>query len=778
MRGPALLFFYLKNMMKRIGCMLTFFFIHIQLFSQSIQGSVRDSLQPLPFATILLLNADDSSRLKGTLSNEQGMYRFDNIKSGVYLLSVQMIGYIRIYTSVQINGNIIRNFLLSADNKLLKTVTVTDSKPLVEQHADRMIFNVQNSAVAAGNNAMELLQMAPLVTIDPNGGINLKGKAHVLVMVDGRIIPNETLDNILTSLSAEQIAKIELITSPSAKYDAGATGGIINIITKKGTDMGMNGTGNMGASQSAYSRYNGGVSLNYRNSNFNIYGTLSGRKGRSYRSEQSTRTLYHDTVTLRTPTSLFGNWDSETGKIGIDYNLDKNNQIGAAIDVLSDHTNNRLVAVNNFIGMDGVPDSTYTTNSHPGGHVTYLAYNLNYKGKTLSADFTYMQYNDLTRQNLVTDIYNVQTNTMGTQTVSATRTQANYNLLTAQVDYSLPRGFESGVKIVRTRSANNLNDTMHTRYEENIFAGYINVNRQWKTLKLQAGVRAEQTDAALSGVGVHYFNVFPGIALSQQFSADWRMGLSFTSRINRPAYESLIPFVIPIDTYSQEVGNANLKPEYANSTDFTNTYRNISLTLNYTHTRDAITDFVYESAGTKIWSYTKGNFKKLESYSASLFVPFTVTKWWTSNNTLLGIHSIYSSDNVGGEMFSRGSFSVNVNSINSFTLVNGFRAELTGNYNSAAVYGLYNISAYSQINIGISRAFLSDKLNVKVGVNDLFHASGYTLSMHAGTLDSYGYSRYDSRRATISVSYKFGKEIAPAKQRANAMETEQGRLNL
>jgi hypothetical protein len=144
----------------------------------------------------------------------------------------------------------------------------------------------------------------------------------------------------------------------------------------------------------------------------------------------------------------------------------------------------------------------------------------------------------------------------------------------------------------------------------------------------------------------------------------------------------------------------------------------------------------------------------------------------------MGLYNSFYGDNVGGAVYDAGKFSYNINSINTFTLPHDIRAELTGIYNSANVYGLYQISHYSMVNAGISRAFLQKRLNVKLGVNDIFHSSGYKLSTNAGDIKMNGSSYTDSRRATISISYKFGKKISPARQHTTGNEDAKGRLNL
>ncbi len=791
--------------MKTIFLSLTLSILSFALYAQSIKGIVIDAHdhQALPYLSVSLLKAD-SSLIKGALTNNDGAYHLENFKAGKYLVCAQMVGYTKKLVPITIGTETQTvNIELVQESKQLGEVSIKASKPLVEHRADKLIFNVANSIVATGNNGMELLKMTPLVSIGPNNSITLKGKSNVMVMINGKIIPGETVDNLLQSMSAEQIARIEIITNPSAKYDASASGGIINIITVKGANMGLNGMANMAVSESKYTKYNGGVSLNYRDNKINIYGNVNFRDGKGYKNESLIRYLQsgNQPITLETPTELFSNGKAETGKIGIDYNLTKTSILGAAVDVMFLQSDNRAIATSYFRNAGSVLDSVLTSASKPGTHIQYANYDLNYKntlntkGEELTIDLTHSHYNGLTQQDVAAQMNYVSTPAPAEYSSSSTRTRAIFDITTFQTDYTLPITkatlLESGLKDLYTSSNNrstnlevnslsNEAPLSETAYKENIAAGYLNLTQQLSTLKLQAGLRAEQTNAKLSSTGLNnsYLNFFPSALIEKKFSDKYQLSFTFASQINRPAYESLIPFVVPIDRYTQEKGNPNLKPEYSHSFELTNTFGSISFTLNYTHTRDAITDFIEQDEQTKVWTFTKANFARMENYSATLMLPFTVTKWWNTTNTLLGLYNSYYGDNVGGAVYNHGKFSYNLNSINTFTLPDGFRAELTGIYNAANVYGLYQISHYSMVNAGVSRAFLQKKLNVKVGVNDIFHSSGYDVNTNAGDIHMQGSSYTDSRKVTLSVSYKFGGKVAPARQRNQGNEDARGRLHL
>ncbi|OQP56825.1 hypothetical protein A3860_09580 [Niastella vici] len=794
--------------MRKLPVLFALITISCPLFAQRIGGVVSDAAtrQPLAWVTISVLKATDTTSLvKGTLAAENGSYLLDHLKPGNYLLAAQMMGYARQLIPVELaTTDTTINIRLTAETKQLVVVTVRASKPLVEHRPDKLVFNIENSIVAAGNDALELLKMTPMVMVSANNSIRLKGKDNVLVMLDGKIVPGETLADVLQSMSPEQISKIELVTTPSASSDASATGGIINIITKKGTGRGLNGLVNASAVESRYGKYNGGISLNYRREKINVYSTVNGRDGKAYKNEEITRALNAGNGLLQTlemPTELFRNARATTGKLGVDYTLNPSNTIGLSVDGIFSRSNNNAIAVSSFKNDTNDADSILTSKSRPANNTNYTNYDLYFKSKLnargdqLALDLNQTHFNSDTRQIVNTTIVDVKGGTPDRYASSFNSTRAIIDITNAQADYSLTikPGFSlgTGCKDVFTRSANRSANEQEnglnpepaqneTSYKENIFAGYLVLTRQLKTVRVQAGLRAEHTNAWLSSTGLHssYLDWFPSALVSKKITDKYQVTLSYTCRINRPAYKALIPFVIPIDRYSQEKGNPGLKPEYTNSFELVNSIGKMIFTLAYTHTRDAIADFIEQDPQTRIWTFTKGNFSRRENVDGTLVLPVTIARWFTTDNTLQGFYSSFAdkSGKVGGADYDQGKFSCTINSINTFSLPLNLKADLTAIYNSAYIDGLYQISGSSMINVGLSRAFFERKLNAKLAVNDIFHNGGYHLSSGTGSIHLTGHQYTDSRQFVLAVSYKFGKTASPNSRGGN--EDAKGRLNL
>src|SRR6201996_4206830 len=256
-------------------------FASLPAFAQlgKITGTARDAKgQPLESASVTLLNAQDSSRLTATATNKTGQFSFDHVPAGKYLIIASSVGYNSMYSPafVVAKEGTVRNLLplvLTPAATSLKEFTVVTKRPFLEQKADRMVVNVDASPSNAGSTAMDVLEKSPGVTLDKDDNISLKGKQGVNVMIDGKptYLSAAQLASYLRSLPASAIDQIELMTNPSAKYDAAGNSGIINIKTKKSKMKGFNGNINLTQTQGVYSKPSASLNLNYRSGQFNFF---------------------------------------------------------------------------------------------------------------------------------------------------------------------------------------------------------------------------------------------------------------------------------------------------------------------------------------------------------------------------------------------------------------------------------------------------------------------------------------------------------------------------
>lgn len=248
-----------------------------------VSGSLlNEQGKPMDYATVSLIRVTDSTVVKGALSNDNGVYTFDNIRSGKYLVKASVVGYQKAMTTpftVPESAATVTAPALSmrVGSTELKGVTITASKPLIERKIDRTVMNVENSVLAAGNTALEILEKAPGVTVDKDDNISLKGKQGVTVMINDKLtyLSAAQLATLLRSTDGNTIKSIEIITNPSAKYDAAGNSGIINIKLKKNSQSGTNGSITVGVARGAFWRDNTSLNLNHKEGNLNVFGTFS-----------------------------------------------------------------------------------------------------------------------------------------------------------------------------------------------------------------------------------------------------------------------------------------------------------------------------------------------------------------------------------------------------------------------------------------------------------------------------------------------------------------------
>ena len=278
-----------------LACMLSLFTISAVTAQTStnagkLSGKVFDEKHiNQSYVSVSLLAAKDSTLIKGSITDDDGTYLFERLPEGKYLVAFNMIGYARVFKgpyaiSASNKTYNIDNVELVPTSKQLNSVNIVARKPLIERQIDKTVLNVENSVLAAGNTALEILEKAPGVSVDKDGNVSLRGKTGVTVMLDGKptYLSNEQLANLLRSTEGNAIQSIELITNPSAKYDAAGNSGIINIKLKKNKNYGTNGSLTAGVGYGKYFKTNDGLSLNHREKKFNAFGEFNYGKNKRF----------------------------------------------------------------------------------------------------------------------------------------------------------------------------------------------------------------------------------------------------------------------------------------------------------------------------------------------------------------------------------------------------------------------------------------------------------------------------------------------------------------
>ena len=797
---------------------LSFSVATAQSNSGKLTGKVLDEKNaPLSYASVSLLKAQDSTLIKGSITEDNGSYIFSGLSDGKYIIAINMIGYARIFKGPFIidaahKAPLISTAELKPTAKQLNSVDIVSRKPLVERQVDKTVLNIENSVLAAGNTAMEILQKAPGVTVDKDGNISLRGKKGVLVMLDGKptYMSSEQLANLLRSTEGNAIQSIELITNPSAKYDAAGNSGIINIKLKKNRNYGTNGSVNAGAGYGRYYKANSGISLNHREKKFNVFGEFNYSRREQFHNLDIVRvnnTAENQTYFDQTSRAK-GPRRNLNYKGGFDYFLDDKNTIGLAVNGYDGNGKNKPDVVTRIGSQPGQTDSSVVA-FNPGGYkYTGTTYNLNYKGtidtagQEISADVDYSRYGSRQDDEYRNTYLNAAGQPYRAPYIFRSSAPTNIHVFAAKTDYTYPFNktmkMDAGLKSSVVSTDNNSvfqnyldnswqDDVVRSnqfKYDENINAGYMNLKKEWTGFTMQLGLRAEQTNSKGNSITEkrvserHYFNLFPSVFINKVLSKNNDLGFSYSRRIDRPDYGDLNPFISFVDLYTYGIGNPFLNPQYTNSFEVSYSYKKtLNATLGYSNTSDAITRVLLSDTLKKTLFITSQNLAEKKSYNLNINSPLTIVKWWTTNNNLTVFYNKFSTPNLLGVPYRSGKLAFNANTNQTITLNSTTNFEMSGFYQSSMVEGTLSMKPQYGIDLGMSKSFANKKLTFKLAANDVFNLQRWRIT---SALPGQNYTvneKSETRVFRLTCTYRFGSsDIKGARERSKSSAAEASRV--
>lgn len=803
--------------------MKNLFIIVVQIFSAltvlaqskgNITGTVNNNQrQPVAFANAILQRSSDSSLVKGALTDDNGKFSFDDIEAGNYLLVIAQVGYSKYTAPVVHTGSdqLLPAITMGEGVVNLNEASVEGTKPFIEHRVDRTIVNVENSIVNAGSTVLEILKRSPMVGVDNNDNVSLKGKQGVLIMIDGKptYLSGNDLTNMLKNMRAEELAQIEIITNPSAKYDAAGTSGIINIKLRKKQNLGFNGSFNVSYGQGVYPDFNTGVNLNYRNEHVNVFGSYDYGQNFYFEKNNLVRRFKELDYTSVFDQNAFdkANGDHHNTKAGIDYFINSKHTIGLLVKGNFNSNTDRLISTTEIKNLGVVSDSGYTTINNNTGQWDNYTINLNHQfaidtlGKELSADVNYGHYANHSKFNFETSHFSQDPSYAPYISIEKNDQPAEIIIKTAKVDYSQPfhknMKIETGVKgshvttdsdvkyynVIEGKDLLDPGKTNHFNYTENINAAYVNWSGEFGKWGLQGGLRAEQTVAEGKQLTTSqnfkhdYLQFFPSAFISYKLNDNNQFGANYSKRIDRPAYQRLNPFRYFLDPNTFQEGNPNLQPELTNSFELSHTFKNtITTTLNFSHTTDAITEVTKQIDSTRTTYVTTENFDARDNFGISISVPYEITKWWLTSNNINVFNNRFTGTVSGGAVDKRLT-SYMINTTNSFKLKHGWSFEISAYYNSKMVWGTFLIDPQYSVSAGISRKFFNERLSAKADINDIFHTEKTTAKVRYNNIDFDFHQLYDSQFVRFHLTYNFGKRtIEQSRRRQLGVEDEQRRV--
>lgn len=765
-----------------------------------ISGFILDenSKNPVEFATVALLSQASGKAVDGAITDGKGRFTLTRIPNGAYQLNLSFLGYAPTTLPVVIAAGKDEIDLgvvsLKADAKTLKEVAVTGEKPLVEDKVDRLVYNAEKDITNTGGTAADVLKKVPGLTVDLEGNLQLRGSGNIRVLINNKpsSIMAASIADALKQIPSDQIKSVEVITSPSARYDAEGTAGIINIVLKKNSLQGLNGNAN-----ASYGTRNSnvGANLNFRKNKFGI-NTAAGHNWNNNPGRNSGETFYQGHARLHRLSQQMtgrrqGNFDFL--QLGLDYDLDKHNTLAAGIRYQTgDFTfNTTQTSVQYLHQGPGLRSTRASSNAFQmNNYDLNLDYTHTFDKPGQELTFLGLLSRNNRDSHLFADLYD------GDQDLQSRERNGNEAFneeLTLQTDYTQPLGknqvLELGAKAILRQAESDFEFALADpatgdykpiaarsdafNYQQDVASIYASYGFSLpKQYSVKAGSRFEHT--AIAGnfissdttVQQDYNNLIPSIALSKKLSESQTLKFNYTRRIQRPQLYFLNPFVNNMDTFNIQTGNPQLKAELTDAYELSySTYFKSGTSLNaslyWRQTNNSIQSFTLpmENGVNKT---TFGNIGRQANYGMSLSGN---TKFLGKGNAS-GNVNVYYMDLESRELrASNANLMYNANLNVSYTFAKGFSAQAFGMFNSPRVTLQGQSSSWSYYNMAVKKEILKKKGSISAGIDNPFSQT-IKLRNTFQTVPSEQNpvsSRQDNtlyvytRQVRVSMQYQFGK---------------------
>jgi outer membrane receptor protein involved in Fe transport len=836
--------------MQKIYLFITLFFLSMTVRAQApagarmpagmgmnghVYGKVVDPEgKPISYASVIVLqNIMDSATkkpkeklLKGDLTKGSGEFNLEDLPArGPLKLRITATGYKNYEKAVSFPpfDRDLGNIKLTVGTTQLQGVTVTGTKPLMQMDIDKKVFNVEKNIVSAGGTALDVMKNVPSVNVDIDGNVTLRNSTPQLY-IDGR---PTTLT--LEQIPADAIENVEVITNPSAKYDAsGGTAGILNIVLKKNRKTGYN--GNLRAGVDKRGGLNGGGDFNVRQGKLNVSASVMGNQMKGRNNGTTERSNFAD----EPPTYINQANTNKTdggfvfGKLGLDWFVSNRTTLSVAgikvhgsmnpterIDINTD-TLDKAGSIRAFSQRNSNTHNQFNAN----GLVLGMKHLFPKEGEELTADFNYFGGKGDNNSDYRTDRYS--NSSISGSDLQQIRGGGQVGFMTIQTDYVKPftgkLKLETGLRAAIRNTKSNFNNYVFdndkqeyvlvpaasNNYKNNdqVYAAYASVSNSIGNFGYKVGLRAESSNYTgdLLNNGQHFSNnypvsLFPSLFLSQKLKHEQELQVSYTRRINRPNFFQLIPFTDSTDKLNITKGNPGLVPEFTQSMElsYLKTFQGNNTflaSLYYRHTNNLITRYLTKETdpvnGQEMLINTYINANSSYSAGAEATSMNTLTPWWTLTANVNIYNSRINTDNVSQSQDALWSWFGKLN--NSFKLPANFEIQLTGTYQSKTNLPVNEnknvqngpgmqqsqnasqgyIASFYGVDAAIKKSFLKNNAaSVTLSVNDIFRSRWSKQYSESDYFTQY-YSRLrDPQMIRLNFAYRFGKVDATLFKRKN-----------
>lgn len=783
----------------------------------SLSGRVINHQQKIVSEATVILNTAASSAVSET--DENGRFIFKNLKEGEYVVAVYALNYSTEKITVSLQKDTTLRIVLNPLQQSLEELTVTGTKPVIEQKADRIIFNVPNSITAAGSNGLELLSKAPGIKVSGDK-ISLSGQGSLGIMLNGQLLhlSGKALISYLRSFNSTRIDKIEIVTHPSAKYDAEGMSGLINIVTKKSRQEGWSGSVTGSVKRFLYKNqpdYNGiknyiigdgGLNLFYNRGKWSLYTQANYSDGHlllGYGID-----VFYDQIHWAMKDTGEYRFPTLNVLAGADYQLNSNTMIGFSYNYIYHMEDGADYVKIPVYNKDGNRDSlirtfaTYYPVAKSNAFNLHLIQKLNKSGAGLSLNADYFNYyrhdkSYLTTKSLLND---GKISNAGISKLYDTTLQ-NIRIYTFKGDLDIPTPFAQWTFGSKLSFINNYSSIYYFhiedkekiydrslsnefRYIENTQALYANGSKKINQWQINAGLRAEITQTkAMSyfddtNVKDHYLKLFPSLLIAYAPDKNNYLALTFNDRIHRPTFWNMNPYKTFMSAYTYVEGNPYLEPEYVSNIELTHRYKNKLTSSLFTRIiNNGFARVIQPLEGGKyLHMTTMRNFIKSYRYGLSESVSLQPLKWFENTSILKGYYTNVKSelpningiDGLGAYVETNNTFHLNKDKTLNASLVFWYQFPEIDHFGRS--------DAYYSVDAGLQWITLKDKLHLAINFNDIFQTSAFGVTTTVNGIKNRYTSFQLNSQLRLSASWFFGKKENNNPSSETSNEAERNRL--
>ncbi|MFS4492688.1 outer membrane beta-barrel protein [Maribacter sp. 2308TA10-17] len=771
------------------------FCVSTNLFSQEykVAGRVLDQdKNPIVFANVLILKTTDSTIVNGTSTDDKGAFLFNSVYEGKYLLKASYIENFSELKPISISSDFDAGTLTILESQELDEVVVTYEKPRLERKVDRLVFNVENTALSDGN-IWELLQQTPTVNV-VQGVLTIKGSNNIGVLINGKKvnIPESDIINLLSGSSASNVEAIEVITNPPLKYSAEG-GMLIDIKMKKNLVAGYNGAVFNNFTQGVFAKNTIGTDhfFKEKKTSFSVNYSFSNDKRISRYTDITS--FSENTI----PTSIWtANQDLTTRRkrhnlsAFFDYDINQKNSLSVStINVFNPNVNQFSFSETLIDDMlANLLSSFNTINASDQEQINTSFYadwlhKLKKKGAEISFGSHFTYYDSKKGQDLNTDFFDDNRNQMGDNDFT-TQSDQKINLYNIETDYITPLGestrLEAGIRYAGINSESTISQEGFDRnqpginptedgvftYDESIYAGYASFNGKWDLWGLKTGLRAEFTETkgeldTESGPKENsYLEFFPSASVQYAPSKKHQFGLSYFRRIERPRYNRINPFQQFISNNSVTEGNPDLLPGTRNWLSAEYTFdRDYSITFFYLKWRNLNQQLAFQDNENNLLRYVFSNLELREGYGLDATINKDISKAW---DFYLFLSAYNSKDRFTdldtGQIITNGLWSGFIRLNNSFTFLQdrSLVADLNFAYFAPRIFGNAKRDSYNFLNLRFRKTIWNKNASISLGIEDIFNQGNKFTSRQFLNQNNSSLYRPENRLLTFGFRSKFG----------------------